>query len=390
MSDSPMLGLPLLAAAQAQKHVTHNEALLRLDALIHLSVIARNLTGPPAAASDGDRYLVAASPSGAWAGQQGTIALAQGGGWVFLAPRKGWRLWVEGEGRLLAFDGALWREPFTVTDLQNLLHLGVNATADDVNRLAVSAAATLLNHAGSDHRLKLNKNAPGDTASLVYQTNWSGRAEMGLAGSEDFRINVSGDGAAWKTALAIDRASGTVSLPNTPPPAMPAGVVYAQSMAGQGPGFAADTYLAGSAIAIPSGRLKPGTRYVLAFDVSKTAAGVAAPTLTLRFGVTGSPGDAALGVMTFPAQTAAADDGRFGLEATFRTVGTSAVVQAVAALTHGAAAAGLANVPGPLRRATSAAFDATPAAAVIGVSVNGGAAAAWSVALVQARLENLA
>ena len=389
MSDTPMLGLPLLSAAQAQKHVTHNEALLKLDALIHLSVISRSLAAPPAAA-DGDRYLVAASPSGAWAGQQGLLALAQGGGWVFITPRKGWRLWVESESKLLAFDGTLWREPFTITDLANIVRLGVNATADDVNRLAISSAASLFNHAGSDHRLKLNKNAAGDTASLLYQTNWSGRAEMGLTGSDDFRINVSGDGAAWKTALVIDRASGAVSLPFTPQQVAPASVLFAQSLVPQGPGFAADTYLAGSVIAIPSGRLKPGTRYALVFDVAKTAAGVAAPILTLRFGATGSIADAALGAMTFPVQTAVADDGRFTLEVTYRSVGVGAVVQAVAALTHGLAATGLANVPGAVRRVTSAAFDATAANAVIGVSLNAGAAAAWSVSLVQARLENLA
>lgn len=384
MSDTPQLGLPLLAAAQAQKHVTHNDALLRLDALIHLSVIARNLSSPPAAA-DGERYLVAAAPSGPWSGQQGAVALAQGGGWLFLTPRKGWRLWVEGEARLVVFDGTQWREPFTISELANLQRLGVNASADDTNRLAVSSAASLFSHAGSDHRLKLNKNAAADTASLIYQTGWSGRAEMGLAGSDDFRINVSADGAAWKTALAIDRASGAVSLPATPP-----AVLHAQSLAAQGPGFATDSYLAGSAIAIPAGRLKAGTRYVLAFDANKTAAGLAGAVLTLRFGASGTTGDAALGALTFPVQTAAADDGRFTLEVTFRSAGPAAVVQAVAALTHTLSTTGLATVAGPVRRATSAAFDATLAAAQIGVSVNGGAAAAWTVSLVQARLENLA
>ena len=389
MSDTPLLGLPLLAASQAQKHVTHNEALLRLDALIHLSVIARDVASPPAAA-DGDRYLVTAAPTGAWAGQPGVLALAQAGGWVFITPREGWRLWVEAEGKLLVFDGGQWREPFTLTDLTNLARLGVNATADDTNRLAVSSPATLFNHAGGDHRLKLNKNAPGDTASLLYQSNWSGRAEMGLTGSDDFRINVSGDGAAWKPALVIDRMSGAVSLPNTPQPVVPASVLHAQSLAAQGPGFAADSYLVGSAIAIPAGRLKAGTRYALVFDVSKTAAGVAAPVITLRFGANGSVSDAALGAMSFPVQTAAADDGRFSLEVTFRSAGAAAVVQAVAALSHTQSATGLANVPGPVRRMTSAAFDATPANGVIGVSVNGGSAAAWTVSLVQARLENLA
>ena len=133
------------------------------------------------------------------------------------------------------------------------------------------------------------------------------------------------------TALAIDRASGAVSLPNTPP-----ALLYAQALAAQGPGFAADSYLAGSGIAIPSGRLKPGTRYALVFDVSKTAAGMTTPILTLRFGIAGSLADAALGALTFPVQTAVADDGRVSLEVTFRSVGASAVVQAVAALGHAA------------------------------------------------------
>ena len=48
MADiSPHLLLPYLVAAQAQKHVTHNEALRLLDALVQLSVLNLNLTAPP-------------------------------------------------------------------------------------------------------------------------------------------------------------------------------------------------------------------------------------------------------------------------------------------------------------------------------------------------------
>lgn len=395
MPDTPLLGLPLIAAAQAQKHVTHNEALLALDAVINLSVISRTLGSPPVVA-DGDRYCVAAPAQGAWAGQQGRIALAQGGGFTFFTPRKGWRMWVEAEGKLVVFDGAQWRDVGGVAgapaDLSNVPRLGVNATADDVNRLAVSSPATLFSHAGSDHRFKLNKNAAGDTVSLLYQTGWSGRAEMGLTGSDDFRINVSADGAVWKPALVIDRATGAVSLPNTPvvvPPVAPPPVLYAQSLVAQGPGFAADAYLAGSAIALPAGRLKAGTRYSLVFDVSKTAAGIAAPVISLRLGASGGIADTALGQMTFPAQTLAADDGRITLEATFRSVGAAAVLQAVASLGHGGSAAGLSSGVSPVRRVTSATFDSTLATAVLGVSLNAGASAAWTVSLVQAQLENL-
>lgn len=390
MPDTPLLGLPLIAANQAQKHVTHNEALLLLDAAIQLSVIARTVASPPSSPAEGDRYLMPASPNGSWAGQAGKLAIFQGGGWVFLAPRKGWCMWVEAETRLLAFDGSAWRDPVIFPDVTSAVRFGINATADDVNRLAVSAAASLFTHGGSDHRMKINKNAAGDTASLLYQTGWSGRAEMGLAGSDDFAVKVSADGVAWKQALVIDRASGAVSLPNTPLPSFRR--LFNQSLTNQGPGFAVDTYLAGSAIAIPAGGLKAGSRYTLVFDVTKTAAGVAAPVITLRFGASGSLADAALGQLTFPAQTAVADDGRFELGVTFRSVGagTAAIVQALGLLDHTLSVTGLSTGSGPARRVTSAGFDSSAAGAMIGVSVNGGASAAWTVSLVQASLENFA
>jgi hypothetical protein len=394
MSDTPLLKLPLLETAQAQKHVTHNEALLLLDAAVHLSVASRTAASPPPDVVEGTRHLVAASPSGAWAGQAGKLALAQGGGFVFLTPRTGWRLWVEDERKFLLFDGEEWIDLQAgsggISAVSNSPRLGINAAADDVNRLAVASSAVLFTHEGNGLQLKLNKNAAADTASLLYQTGWSGRAEMGLAGDDDFLIKVSANGSLWRDAMVINRATGLVSMPNTPPPSG-AGLLFNQSLADQGPGFAVDSYLAGSAIAIPAAALKAGTRYRVIFDVRKTAAGAAAPQITLRFGTAGTVADAALCVMTFPVQTAAADDGRFSLEVTFRSVGAgTAVVQSVAALTHTLLSSGLANSPGPVRRATSAPFNSTLAGAVIGVSVNGGALAAWTVSLVQASLENIA
>ena len=83
MSDTPLIGLPLLEASQAQKHVTHNEALLLLDAMVHLAVISRVLATPPASPADGDRYLVAASATGDWLGHSGHIAFREAGAWRF-------------------------------------------------------------------------------------------------------------------------------------------------------------------------------------------------------------------------------------------------------------------------------------------------------------------
>ncbi len=107
MPETPLLGLPLIEASQAQKHVTHNEALLGADALTQLAVISRSVAAPPSMPAEGDRYLVAASPTGAWAGHAGHIAF-RAGGWRFAMPRAGWRLWVVAESAFIIFDGASW------------------------------------------------------------------------------------------------------------------------------------------------------------------------------------------------------------------------------------------------------------------------------------------
>jgi len=206
------LNMPFILPSQAQKHVTHNEALLRLDALVHLTVVAE-LATPPGAPAEGACYLVAAAPTGAWAGKTGRIASWQDGYWAFLAPRTGWRAWFAAAEKLKVFSGALWQDiPLPATG--RLDQLGINATPDGTNRLALSAPASLFNHAGNGHQIKVNKAASADTASLLFQSNWTGYAEMGLAGNTEFSVKVS-DGTTWKTGLSISPA-GQISQPNQP------------------------------------------------------------------------------------------------------------------------------------------------------------------------------
>ncbi len=109
MSDTPNLVLPMLAAAQAQKHVTHNEALMQLDALVHLAVLSRTLGSPPGSVMEGTRYLVPFSASGAFAGKSGQIGWYDNGVWRFLAPRAGWIAFVVAESVLVGFDGSAWQ-----------------------------------------------------------------------------------------------------------------------------------------------------------------------------------------------------------------------------------------------------------------------------------------
>ncbi len=107
-TDSPNLSLPYIQAAQAQKHVTHNEAVRALDAIVQLSVLDRDLAAPPSAPADGARYIVPANPTGAWAGQAGRVAAFQDAAWAFYQPRDGWVAWVADERLLVAYSGSSW------------------------------------------------------------------------------------------------------------------------------------------------------------------------------------------------------------------------------------------------------------------------------------------
>jgi hypothetical protein len=207
---SPNLVLPYLMPSQAQKHVTHNEALQLLDAVVQLTVEAFGATTPPARPAAGQVWALGPSPGGAWAGQGRRLAARIGGDWVFIDPLEGWRAWGRAEAELRVWRGTLWdRLP-----LQNLDGLGIASVYDTTNRLSVASPATLLTHAGGGHQLKINKAGPGQTASLLYQTDWSGRAEMGLAGGDNFSVKVSADGATWAEALVADRTTGRLRLPD--------------------------------------------------------------------------------------------------------------------------------------------------------------------------------
>lgn len=210
MTSSPALGLPYIQPSQAQKHVTHNEALDRLDAVVQLTVLSWGATAPPAAPVAGDVHAVGPLATGAWSGADGQLAAWDGAAWAFTIPREGWRAWDRAAGVLRVRDGGAWKA--VLPPLQNVDGVGVNAAWDAANRLTVASAATLLSHAGAGHQVKVNKAAPGDTASLLFQSAFTGHAEMGLSGGLDFALKVS-DGAAWSTAVSVARATGRVTLP---------------------------------------------------------------------------------------------------------------------------------------------------------------------------------
>jgi uncharacterized protein DUF2793 len=209
---SAALSLPYIQPSQAQKHVTHNAALRILDAATQLSVLDGARVAPPAQPATGDRYLIASGATGDWAGKDGQIAVFDGTGWTCVMPKTGWRADIIPTGAQVRFDGAAWVA--ALPDLQNVPQIGVQATADATNRLVVASDATLFSHDGGGHQLKINKAADADTASLLFQSGWAARAEIGLSGSNNLSVKVSADGATFNDALVIDPASAALRIPS--------------------------------------------------------------------------------------------------------------------------------------------------------------------------------
>ncbi len=135
---SPRLVLPLLAAGQAQKEITHNEALIRLDALVGAVIEDAVTATPPSAPAPGAMWLVATGGNGAWSGEDGRIAIASSGGWRFVVPYEGLVLWDRASATQRRFHDNMWLEP-------NNLPLPSGGTIVDAEaRAAIANIAALL------------------------------------------------------------------------------------------------------------------------------------------------------------------------------------------------------------------------------------------------------
>ena len=207
--SSPNLNLAYLAPAQAQKHITHNEALRQLDALVQLSALSISNAAKEESVN-GDRQIVGLSPVGIFEGHENDIAAYQDGVWAFYKPRTGWQCYIASLAQMYIYKADAWIK----NQGEEVSKLGINAGADDINRLSLKGEATLLSHDGAGHQLKINKSGASDTASLLFQTNYASKAEIGLTGEDNIHLKVSEDGNSFKDGLIINSKGGHVSCPN--------------------------------------------------------------------------------------------------------------------------------------------------------------------------------
>lgn len=254
MEETTNLKLPLLVPNQSQKEITHNEALVILDNLVNNGVKDKDLTTPPENPSQNDLYIVGLGASGEWEGKDNQLAFYDNG-WRFCQARQGTKYWVNDENCIYVFNMTSWSkfsggeggessgggeggatslsqlDDVSLTSiskddilkfnggsfvnsksLNNLEGVGINCEFDEDNKLMVKSDYVLFDNNGGDSKIKANKSTATQTASHLFQDNYSGRAEFGLIGNDDFSLKVSSDGSEWKEAFVVDKATGNIDF----------------------------------------------------------------------------------------------------------------------------------------------------------------------------------
>lgn len=144
--------LPEIAAAQAQKHVTHNTAINMLDALMNAVAADKDLATPPGSPSEGDSYIIATSATGAWASKDLNFTTYFDGAWYFFPPTEGMRVYVVDEGLYYRYSGSVWvQEPasalgddFRAVETANGAFLGLHTEEELLSGLSGPSVTSII------------------------------------------------------------------------------------------------------------------------------------------------------------------------------------------------------------------------------------------------------
>lgn len=207
MSDdaSPRLGLPYVAAAQAQKHVIVNEAFMRLDGLVQTAVESRVTAAQPASPADGAIYILPSSPSGAaWSGRPpGTAMRFEAGGWAVLPVSEGHIAWLKDEDAAVVWSGAAWTAfpPPAATPAARVLaaspggaNIGVEVREQEVT---VSGSATTTGIV-----------IPSRGVVLAVST----RTTQAVTGASSYSCGISGEASKFGASLGIALNSSNIGV----------------------------------------------------------------------------------------------------------------------------------------------------------------------------------
>jgi len=177
----------------------------------------------------------------------------------------------------------------------------------------------------------------------------------------------------------------TIKLPGVA--RAPTTEIVNQSTATQTPAATTRTYIAGSALAVPVGGLKVGTKLKWKFNMTKTAAGTASSTIDIAFGTAGTTADTAQVSFTKPGGSAAADEGVVTVDAVVKSVSATGVVVGEMTMIHNLASTGHMTIPAACVNVTSSGFDNTSESLIIGLCITTGASDAITISMVDSWME---
>ncbi len=216
MARTSQLGLPLILPSQAQKHVTVNDALVRIDAATQLSVRSATEQAPPASVAEGDIYIIAPAASGAWSNRSGQVAIWSNGGWVFLTPIQGWRAWSMAAASVLFYDGTAWQPGAAAVTS------GGASTRNIIIEFDHVLPAGALNLTGT--------RIPSGTQVIGV----SGRVLESIQGATTWRVGVAGSDNRYASGLSVKKDSYLSGMSGAP-------VTYYEntslSLTAEGPAF---------------------------------------------------------------------------------------------------------------------------------------------------------
>ena len=239
MEKTQNLGLQLLSQGQLNKDITVNEAFLLIDCILNSGL--ESLTpfeDYPPNLEEGKLIITAKTTKGVFEQFPNHIAFYKNG-WRFLKPKEGLILWVKAEKSCFVFNGedfvqissagSTIAQPSVnntqmatleakikkleddIKSLQSPTKFGINATADDTNKFTVRSNYSLFNTENSDTRVVLNKANNSNSASFIFQQNWSGIAEFGTINGNNFILKVA-SGGVWKEVFEVDAGSGKINF----------------------------------------------------------------------------------------------------------------------------------------------------------------------------------
>ncbi len=196
-NTTPRLALPFIQTAQAQKEVTHNNALNALDALMRPVVQSMNINTPPSSPTIGHCHIIGSAPTGVFVGHSNKIAYNSENGWLFYVPFKWLDVINEADDTRYCYNGTAWVE-FGLLMRDSGEYLRVSQKEEEVT---LSGATTTSSITIPDRALVIAVNS---------------RVTLAITGATSFAVGVSGDATRYGNALGIALDTTNIGMTQHP------------------------------------------------------------------------------------------------------------------------------------------------------------------------------